>query len=122
MAKKRSGPNKSKAIRDYYESNPDAKPAAVVDALKSKGITVTAAFVSTIRSTSKKKPGKKTGRRGRPKGSVSKRAGRPAKAPAAKASASVSIDQLVKVKKMVAEVGGVGEARAALAALEKLLD
>ena len=40
MAKKSKGPNKSQAIRDYYKSNPKAKPKDVVTALKKKGVDV----------------------------------------------------------------------------------
>ena len=58
MAKKSKGPNKSQAIRDYYKAHPNAKPKDVVSALKKKGIVVSAQFVSTIRSVSKKKGGK----------------------------------------------------------------
>lgn len=131
MAKKSSGPNKSQAIREYYESNPGAKPMEVSTALKAQGVDVTPAFVSTIRSTSKKK---KVGRPGRPTGSTKRgrKAGRPAKAStkavrststssAKKSSDNVSIDSLLKAKQMVADVGSINEARSALAALEKLM-
>ncbi len=131
MAKKSAGPNKSQAIRDYYAANPKAKPMEVSDALTAQGIKVTPAFVSTIRSTSKKK---KVGKRGRPAGATkssskpttSKKLGRPAGAklgrPASSSGAgNVSIDALLKAKSMVEAVGSVDEARAALAALERLM-
>jgi hypothetical protein len=126
MAKKTAGPSKSQSIRDYYEANPSAKPAQVAEALQARGIDVSAAFVSTIRSTSKKK--KKGAKRGRPPGSTSstksamatKKRGRPPGAASAAAS-HVSIDSLLKAKQMVESVGSIDEARAALAALEKLL-
>jgi hypothetical protein len=123
MAKKTSGQNKSKAIRDYYAANPKAKPMEVADALKAQGIIVTPAFVSTIRSTSKKK--KVIGKPGRPAGStksVTKKVGRPAGAASAVSAAdSVSINALLKVKSMVEAVGSIEETRAALSALEKLM-
>ncbi len=119
MAKKSKGPNKSKAIRDYYGSHPSAKPKEVVAALKKKGIVVNAQFVSTIRSVSKKKGGK-IGRPGRPVGSTSNnhssRRARPA------VSGEVSLDSLLQVKRIVDEMGGIGNARTALAALEQLVD
>ncbi len=130
MAKKSGGPNKSQAIREYYAANPKAKPMEVSEALKSQGVNVTPAFVSTIRSTSKKK---KVGKPGRPAGStkrgpkpaaatVSKKRGRPAGRTASPAaSTNVSIDSLIKVKNMVESVGSIEEARAALSALEKLM-
>jgi len=116
MAKKRSGVNKSKAIREYYEQNPDAKPLDVVAALKQQGVNVSAAFVSTIRSTSKKKSAP-TGKRGRPVGSTSART-----SSGGGGGASVSIDSLLKMKSAVKDMGGIEKAKAALSALEKLID
>jgi len=46
--------NKSQAIRDYYKSNPTAKGSEVVDALRKKGITVTANLVNTVKSAHNK--------------------------------------------------------------------
>ena len=129
MAKKSGGPNKSKAIRDYYNAHPTAKPKEVAEALSKEGITVTPAFVSTIRSTSKKK---KVSKRGRPSTRQSarpstrpsaRRGGRPSTTRRAVSSPDeVSIDSLLKVKRIVDEMGGVEDARNALAALEKLRD
>lgn len=139
MAKK-SGGNKSAAIRDYYAANPDAKPKAVLAALTEAGIDTTTAFISTIRTNMKK--GKVGGKRGRPAGSVNKKGpgrpatkrgpGRPASKkgpgrpktvgrPAAASSVTVSVDSLIQVKKVVDELGSIEETRAALTALEKLL-
>lgn len=127
MAKKSAGQNKSKAIREYYAANPNAKPMEVAEALKAQGLTVTPAFVSTIRSTSKKK--KSIRKPGRPAGSTKSTA---KKAPASKkasvgrpradqGSNNVSVDALIKVKGMVEAVGSIEETRAALSALEKLM-
>lgn len=124
MAKKKSaGVNKSQTIRDYSNANPDQKPKEIAEALAKKGITVSPQFVSTILSTSKKKP--KTRKAGRPKGRKSAtktvtRRGRPAKKQAAEGE--VSLESLLKVKEVVNEVGGVENVRAALKALEALLD
>lgn len=124
MAKKKSGgPNKSAAIRDYVTANPEAKPPEIVGAMKQQGIEVSPAFVSTIKSKTlgsgaKKKKGRKAGR---PKGTA-KTAG--AAAPVAKSKSgqgNVSLDQLLKAKKLAGELGGVSQARAALEALEKIV-
>ncbi len=124
MAKKKTGaPNKSQAIREYYKAHPKAKPKEVASELKKKGINVSTAFVSTIRSNSKRKktigkpgrpPGKKSVRRGRPVGSGGSRT--------ARGGQEVSIESLLKIKRMVEEMGGINETRTALTALEKLLD
>ncbi len=50
-----TGVNKSQAIRDYQAKNPGDGPKAVAKALKKEGIKVSAAFVSTIKSTDKRK-------------------------------------------------------------------
>ncbi|MGB7325127.1 MAG: hypothetical protein WBD31_09665 [Rubripirellula sp.] len=124
MAKKKTGgPNKSQAIRDYSKSNPTLKPKQIAEDLGKKGVAVSAGFVSTILSTSKRK--KKAGRPGRPKGSVKsvRAVGRPTKsASKGKHSSDVSVDSLLKVKQLVAELGGIAEAKSALSTLEQLMD
>lgn len=45
--------NKSAEIRNYLAGNPDAKPSQVVAALKTHGINVTPAYVSSIKSVDK---------------------------------------------------------------------
>ncbi|TWU47632.1 hypothetical protein Poly51_54330 [Rubripirellula tenax] len=124
MAKKKTGgPNKSQAIRDYSKDNPTLKPKQIAADLSKKGVAVSAGFVSTILSTSKRK--KKVGRPGRPKGSVKsvRAVGRPTKKKRASSAGSgdVSIDALMKVKQLVAEIGSIDEAKSALSALEKLM-
>jgi hypothetical protein len=124
MAKKTSGPNKSQAIRDYYAANPDAKPKAVVEALAAKGVVVTPAFVSTIKSTSiNKSPKTAKGKRG-PKPGASVKAPKAAavKPAAAKSGGAVSLDTLIKAKGLVKELGGIESAMNALAALKRLAD
>lgn len=120
MAKKTSGPNKSQAIREYYEAHPDAKPKAIVEALAAKGVVVTPAFVSTIKSTSINKGAKPAakGKRG-PKPGASVKA---PKVAAAKSTGGVSIDTLIKAKSLVKELGGIDSAMSALAALKRLAD
>ena len=113
MAKK-SSVNKSQAIREYYADNPKAKPMQVAAALKKNGVNVTPAFVSTIRSTSKKKKIGKPGRPATPKAS--------ARGGSSRRSKNVTFDALIKVKSIVREMGGIAEARAALDALESLMD
>ncbi|MEL6105801.1 MAG: hypothetical protein AAFU85_07190 [Planctomycetota bacterium] len=117
MAKKTSGVNKSQAIRDYMDANPSAKPRDVVKAMASKGIKVSAQFVSTVKSTSKKTGGTAK-RRGRPAGSTAK-SGRKA---AASASGTVSVDALLKMKRVVEDFGSIEEAKSALRTLERLAD
>ena len=47
--------NKSKAIRDYFKAHPKAKTSEVVEALAKQGITVSANYVSNLKSTHNKR-------------------------------------------------------------------
>ena len=113
MAKKaKSGPNKSLEIRNYKAANPDAAPKEIAEALTKTGLSVSAQFVSTVLSNAKKNGGK-VGKRGR-------KPGRPAAA-AASTAPSNNLEQLIKAKKLVDQLGGVAEARAAINALAQIL-
>ncbi|GAA4461990.1 MULTISPECIES: hypothetical protein [Novipirellula] len=123
MAKKKSsGVNRAKAIRDYYKAHPNAKPLQVSAELKKQGIEVTAQYVSTIRSNSKRQQGE-VGKPGRPSG---KKAGGEAAAKPAKTTnhrkQKVSLPLLVRLKHLTREFGGIAETRAALDALEAIKD
>ncbi len=130
MAKRSAGPNKSAAIREYLDANPAAKPREIVDALKSQGVSVSPAFVSTIKSKAGAEGSTVTKRRGRPKGSGRKSVTRKqaagkavSPAPATRRGATtetITVDGLVAAKKLVDLLGGHAKARAALSALEKI--
>ena len=112
MAKKaKSGPNKSLEIRNYKAANPTATPKEIAEALTKTGLSMSPQFVSTVLSNAKKKGGK-VGKRGR-------KPGRPASA--ASAAPSSNIEQLIKAKKLVDQLGGVEAARAAVNALAQIL-
>lgn len=130
MAKKKTrsgGPNKSAAIRDYYNANPDAMPKDVAEALGAKGLDVSAQFVSTIRSKQLKSQGasSRRGKAGRPKGTAAKKrvsAKRGRSAAATGGDVKVSIDELVQAKEMVDALGGMEKARRTLDALSQIVD
>ncbi|QDU29221.1 hypothetical protein ETAA8_43280 [Anatilimnocola aggregata] len=110
MAKKaKSGPNKSLAIRNYKVTNPSASPKEIAEALSKTGMEVTPQFVSTVLSNAKRKGGV-IGKRGR----------KPGKVPAT-ASGGSSIEQLVKAKKLVDQLGGIDAAKSAISALAQIL-
>ncbi|MEM6363812.1 MAG: hypothetical protein AAF745_05255 [Planctomycetota bacterium] len=122
MAKK-SGPNKSKAIREYHAANPHVKPMEMAAALKKQGVDVKPGFISTVISTDKRNS-KKTGARRGPgsrKTAAKTTSVKPGPKPASKASGEVSLDSLLQVKKIVEEMGSVQDAQVALTALEKLM-
>ena len=108
--------NKSQAIRDYKKAHPQDKPATIASELGKIGIEVSAQFVSTILSNSKKR--KKIRKPGRPKGSVA--SGKPSRSRKLSHD-DVSFESLLKVKQIVIEMGGIPQAKAALRALEQLM-
>jgi hypothetical protein len=61
------GVNLSEQIRTAWDADRSAKPAAIVETLKGKGVTVNTSLVSNILSQYRKKLGLKTKRRRRRK-------------------------------------------------------
>lgn len=109
MAKKaaaKSDVNKSEAIRQYLRAHRNAKPKAVVEALKEQGIRVNSQTVSTVKFHMKRRRGKK-GAAGR-------------KTAAAAGGEMVSLSALLDAKKLVNKLGGIEKAKSALDALNKL--
>ena len=108
MARPKKAPRgaKSQAIRDYLAANTDAGPTAVVAALKEQGLSVSTPMVSTIKA--KMGLGKKRRRR------------RVARAAASVNGAGrLSVDDLLRAKKLVDEIGA-ERAKEAIEALAKL--
>lgn len=124
MARKtKSKINKSNAIREIKAANPEAGPTEIADMIKAQfGVDVTPATVSTVLSTDKKRNGK-VGRPGRPKGSKNGSTKAPAasKAVALNGNQDAFIQNLLKAKQLVSDMGGISEARSALNALESLM-
>ncbi len=108
--------NKSQAIRDHKKAHPNHKPAKIASELGKTGIDVSAQFVSTILSNSKRR--KNIRKPGRPKGTVA--SGKPFGA-SKPSHDDVSFESLLKVKQIVIEMGGIPQAKAALLALEQLM-
>lgn len=108
MARSKKAPRgaKSQAIRDYLTANKDAGTATVVAALKEQGLSVSTPTVSAIRA--KMGLGKKRRRR-----KVARAAA------AANGAGRLSVDDLLRAKKLVDEIGA-ERAREAIAALAKL--
>ena len=119
MAKSaKSEPNKSQAIRDYFESHPRAKPRKVVADLAAQGIEVTPGFVSSLRSNDKRNGKKKRRSVGRPRNSASN----PTATTTAKHVGGMDIKALGQAKKLVDLMGSVSEAKKALDILAEILD
>jgi len=112
MAKKRTGVNKSRSIRNYLATNPKATPNEIVAALGKKGIKVSPGLVSKVKYTSgpKRRLQKKTGKK-----RVVKR-----RHSGKRNAADLSVDDLLAAKQLADKLGGIGEVRRALDTLERL--
>ncbi len=116
MAKrKKSTVNKAEEIRNYYKSNPSAKPSQVQAALKAKGIDVSTQQISTTRLNAIKSGKLKLAGK-----AASSKAGRPAKSTVSD-STSISIGSLTQAKQLIEEAGGVSNAKAVIDAVAKIL-
>lgn len=112
--KKKSGPSKADAIRQYSAKNPEAGPTEVANAVNSANKwDLTPQYVSTIWSNDKKKAEEGEGK------APAKR-GRPPKKKAAKSD--LGYDDLLQAKELAKQMGGVEQAKKALDALAKLTD
>ena len=101
MARK-SGQNRSAAIRAFKEKNPDARPKAIAEGLAKEGMKVSAGYVSTVLSNARRKSGKRRKMKG----------GRSGRAYA----------DLVLAKRLSDAMGGIDKARSALNALARILN
>lgn len=98
MAKKQVRGERSQAVRDHLQENPDQSPNQVVEALAKKGITVSTGLVSVIKY--------KKARKSR----VIKKA----------KTKGVDLKQLIALKKLADEMGGMDQLKSAMDALEQL--
>jgi hypothetical protein len=90
--------NKSQLIRDYKAKHPEAKPGAIVEALKVHKVKY--ALVSNVlhNAKAKKRRGRKPSHNG----------------------AALNLESLLAAKKLVAQLGSIEHAKSALSVLEKL--
>lgn len=119
MAKRsrENGPNKSQVIRDYKKDNPKSKPKEIAEKLNEQHqLGITAAYVSTILSSAKRK--KRGGARKVASATTAAPAAKTGKA--AKSNDKVSLDSLVRARKLAEALGGVESAKMLLDALAKL--
>jgi hypothetical protein len=103
MAKRST--NKSQAIRDALEANPDQSPSEIAEALKAKGLKVNAQYVSTIKSGMKATKGgaRKVVRRRKP--------GR---------ASNNGLGPIEAALKFITDAGGIKQAKQALATIEQI--
>jgi len=101
--------SKTAAIKAALKANRDKLPKEIAELMNAEGWDVTAQRISVVKSALKAKKKKAAS------------APEPEAAPEVPKDA-VSVGLLVKAKKLVKELGGVKEAKAALNALAQLLD
>jgi hypothetical protein len=106
---------KAQAIRDALAADPKGMPKDIADKLTAAGVNVSANEVSQMKYQLKVAKKKKRQQKAAAKTAEA--------APAAAVPADlVSVAALQKAKKLIQELGGVKEAKQALAALSQLLD
>ncbi len=103
--------SKTAAIKAALKANRDKLPKEIAELMNAEGWDVTAQRISVVKSAMK---AKKKAKKAAP-------AATPEAGPVVPKDA-VSVGLLVKAKKLVKELGGVTEAKAALNALAQLLD
>jgi hypothetical protein len=106
--------SKTAAIKAALRANPEKLPKELAELMNAEGWDVTAQRISVVKSALKSKKKAKRGKKAAP-------TPEPEAAPEVPKDA-VSVGLLVKAKKLVKELGGVKEAKAALNALAQLLD
>jgi hypothetical protein len=107
--------SKSNAVRAYLQRHPAAGPTAVANALKAKGIVISAAHVSNVKTAMAKKAGAASTNGHANEGTV--RGGRKR---AVVVDDAISFGQLLEARKFAAQVGGVDQAVSLLQSLAKL--
>lgn len=106
----KNGSNKSQAIREMsLQLGRKARPRDVIAGLKEKGVEVSPALVTNVLSRAAMRKGRK----------VRRLVG--AAVNARRSGGDVSIDSLVSAKKLIDQVGSVGEAKKAIDAIARLM-
>jgi arginine repressor len=113
MAKKSSGGNKSQAIREALQSNPDASPKEIAEKVQAQGFKVTPAYVSIVKYNQSKSSGAK-GRKVRVK-----RSGQRAGGSSSEGSHTVG-NSLQSALEFIRACGGLEQAKSVLATVEQI--
>lgn len=100
--KKKPSVNKTQAIKETMDKFPSLGPQAIAAKLKEQGVSVTPAYVSTIKSSLKRRAQKATGVRNGASGGF------------------IAISALKQAQDFIEKAGGVDQAREALDVLAKL--
>ena len=137
--KKKSAPkaklNKTQVIERALAASPGKGPKEISEALTAKGVDVSPAYVSTIKTNLKAKTAAPVAAAptpaapiaaapivATPKKKVAKKKPAKKQAPKAAPTSDISFEQLKKAKEMAQQLGGAEKAKEALAALAQLMD
>ena len=113
MAKRgrKSGTNKSQAIREFMEQNPGATPKTIREGLLEQGVDASVGLISAVKYGGKQSAGRRRVRRVRVARAGGRSNGR---------GGQLTSDDLIRAKRFAEEVGGIPQARQALEMLEQL--
>ncbi len=121
--------NKTQVIEKALAASPDKGPTQISKELTAKGIEVSSAYVSTIKTNLKAKTATSTAaapiaakKKTTTKKKVAKKKATKKQAPKAAPATSISYDQLLLAKQMAQQLGGAEKAKEALVALAQLMD
>jgi hypothetical protein len=103
---------KTAAIIAALQAHPDKMPKEIAEILQAQGLDVTPQMVSTTKFNLKSKTDKPAAPKAAPRKART----------ATKAADAVSLDSLKKAKELATQLGGIKQAKAAIAALAELVD
>jgi hypothetical protein len=135
----KSSINKSQEIEKALAASPGKGPKEISEALIAKGVDVSPAYVSTIKTNLKAKAATSTAvaptaaapapaapiaakKKTTTKKKVAKKKAVKTQAPKVAPATDISFEQLKKAKEMAQQLGGAEKAKEALAALAQLMD
>ncbi len=117
--------SKTAAIAAALQAHPDKMPKELAEIMKAEGWDINAQRISVVKSKLKERSKQKARRKPKTKAAPAEAPAAVAPvavAPAAKAEEGISFDSLKKAKQMAEQLGGIQQAKAAIAALAELVD
>jgi hypothetical protein len=112
--------NKTQVIEKALAASPGKGPKEISEALTAKGVDVSPAYVSTIKTNLKAKTAASTP--AAPIAATPKKKTAKKRAPKAAPTSDITFEQLCMAKAMAKQLGGAEKAKEALAALAQLAD
>ena len=112
--------SKTAAIAAALQAHPDKMPKELAEIMKAEGWDINAQRISVVKSKLKDRSKQKARRKPTTKAAPAEAAA--ATATVAKTEDGISFDSLKKAKQMAEQLGGIQQAKAAIAALAELVD